>query len=187
MPFHGADRSIVLSEAGMTTDEKLMTAVAAGDRGVFDILVRRYQDIVWRIARRYTGNDEDARDICQTVFLNIYTAGSRYKIAASFKTYLYRIVNNACIDYYRKKRPETGRDPETIDPAPLQDEILEKKERSGKVRRALAQLPDRQRAATVLRYEGDLPIKEIAAVMAVSEKAVERLLARAREALRGQV
>jgi RNA polymerase sigma-70 factor (ECF subfamily) len=172
----------------MNTDEELMTAVSSGDRSAFDILVKRYQGSVWRVARRFTGNDEDARDICQTVFLKLYDAGFRYKIAASFKTYLFRITNNVSIDYYRKKRSEAGNySMESTDSAPLQDEILEESERHRKLHHALAQLPERQRIATALRYEADLPVKEIAVAMGVSQKAVERLLAHMREALRSMV
>jgi RNA polymerase sigma-70 factor (ECF subfamily) len=171
----------------MNTDENLMTAVASGDHEAFSILVKRYQGIIWRIARRYTGNDEDARDICQTVFLKLFDAGFRYRISATFRTYLFRITNNVCIDHYRKKRPEVDDSLETMDTAPLPNEMFDKNERNRQLQHALAQLPERQRSAIVLRYDADLPVKEIADSMHVSEKAVERLLAHAREALRGLV
>jgi RNA polymerase sigma-70 factor (ECF subfamily) len=168
------------------SDEELMTAVAKGDRGAFSELVTRHKGVIWRAAWRYTGNNEDASDICQTVFLKLFEAASRYKISASFKTYLFRIVNNVCIDHYRKKRPAAGIDAaEAIDTAPLPDERHEARERNRKLRTVIAGLPKRQRWAVVLRYEADLSIKEIAATMGATQKAVERLLAHAREALRG--
>jgi len=168
------------------TDEELMTAVALGNRVAFSLLVTRYQDAIWRAAWRYTGNSEDAGDICQTVFLKLYEAGSRYKISATFKTYLFRITNNTCIDHYRKKRPEAVNDPvEVADFAPLPDEMLEERKRGRGLRFAISQLPQRQRRAVVLRYEADLRVKEIAGVMGITQKAVERLLAHARDALRG--
>ena len=169
----------------MKADEELMAAVALGDRGAFSLLVTRYQDAIWRAAWRYTGNAEDARDICQTVFLKLYEAGSRYKISATFKTYLFRITNNTCIDHYRKKRPEATNDPvEVADSAPLPDEMLEEHKRGRGLRFAISQLPQRQRRALILRYEADLRVKEIAEVMGSTQKTVERLLAHAREALR---
>lgn len=169
----------------VNTDEELMASVVTGDRWAFGVLVERYQGIVWRIAWRYTGNSEDAGDICQTVFLKLYEAKSHYRIAAAFKTYLYRIANNVCIDHYRKKRQtseiETAEMP---DAAPMSDERHEERERDRELHSAIAQLPERQRRAVALRYEADLPVKEIAITMGITPKAVERLLAHAREALR---
>jgi len=169
----------------VNTDEELMTAFAGGDREAFSLLVTRYQSATWRVAWRFTSNTEDARDICQTVFLKLYESAPRYKISAAFKTYLFRITNNACIDHYRKKRPETGKNSvEATDTSPLPDERLEERDRDRKLHSAIAQLPERQRRAVVLRYEADLPVKEIAAAMGITQKAVERLLAHARESLR---
>jgi RNA polymerase sigma-70 factor, ECF subfamily len=176
-----------MSEPAATenTDEELMASVATGDRWAFGVLVERYQGIIWRAAWRYTGNTEDARDICQTVFLKLYEAGSRYKISATFKTYIFRITNNTCIDHYRKKRPEAANDPvEVADSSPLPDEMLEERTRDRGLRFSILQLPERQRRAVVLRYDADLRVKEIAATMGITQKAVERLLAHAREALR---
>jgi RNA polymerase sigma-70 factor (ECF subfamily) len=184
-----ADRKSILTQVPGTaekTDEELMTAIASGDCGAFSLLVTRYQGVIWRTAWRYTGNAEDARDICQTVFLKLYEAGSRYKISAAFKTYIFRITNNACIDHYRKKRPEAGKDSvEVTDTSPLPDEAHEKRDRDRRLRCAIALLPERQRRAVALRYEADLPVKEIAVTMGATQKAVERLLAHARAALHG--
>jgi RNA polymerase sigma-70 factor (ECF subfamily) len=167
------------------SDEELMTAVAGGDHGAFRLLVARYQGAIWRAAWRYTGNPEDARDICQMVFLKLYETGSRYRITAAFKTYLFRITNNVCIDHYRKKRPAAGVDSaETPDTAPLPDERHDERERDRELNNAIGVLPERQRRAMTLRYEADLPVKEIASIMGITPKAVERLLAHAREVLR---
>jgi len=170
------------------TDEELMAAVALGDREAYRVLVTRYQAAIWRTAWRYTGNSEDAQDICQTVFLNLYRAVSSRKISTAFKTYLFRIANNACIDHYRRKRHDpTGESTEARDTAPLPDQALEERQRSRSLQRAIARLPERQRRAVVLKYEVGLPVMEIAAAMGVTQKAVERLLAHAREALRSTV
>jgi len=179
-----------MSEPATTvnTDEELMASVATGDRRAFGVLVERYQGIVWRTAWRYTCNSEDARDICQMVFLKLYEAGPRYRNTAAFRTYLFRIANNVCIDHYRKKRHTSEIDTaEMADTAPLSDERHEEREHELKLRFAIAQLPERQRRAVVLRYEADLPVKEIAITMGITRKAVERLLAHAREALRRMV
>jgi RNA polymerase sigma-70 factor, ECF subfamily len=169
----------------INSDEELMASVAIGDCRAFDMLVERYQGIIWRTAWRYTGNSEDARDICQMVFLKLYEAKSRYRITAAFKTYLFHIANNVCIDHYRKKHLTSEIDADDVtDTAPLSDERHEEQVRARGLHRAIAQLPERQRRSVALRYEADLPVKEIAITMGISRKAVERLLAHARDALR---
>jgi RNA polymerase sigma-70 factor (ECF subfamily) len=152
------------------------------------VLVKRYQGIIWRIAWRYTGNSEDARDICQMVFIKLYEAKSRYRITAAFRTYLFRIANNVCIDHYRKNRHISEIDTAKVtDTAPLSDERHEERERNRGLHSAIAQLPERQRRAVALRYEADLPVKKIAITMGITRKAVERLLAHARGSLRRMV
>jgi RNA polymerase sigma-70 factor, ECF subfamily len=183
-------KTILMAEhaAMANTDEELMASVATGDRGAFSVLLERYQGIIWRTAWRYTGNSEDARDICQMIFLKLYEARSRYKITAAFKTYIFRIANNVCIDHYRKKHHTSEIDAtELTDPAPLSDERHEERVRDRVLHSAIAQLPERQRRAVALRYEAELPVKEIAITMGITQKAVERLLAHARDALRGIV
>jgi RNA polymerase sigma-70 factor, ECF subfamily len=168
------------------TDEELMASVATGDRQSFKVLVERYQGIIWRTAWRYTGNSEDARDICQMIFLKLYEARSRYQITAAFKTYIFRIANNVCIDHYRKKHftSDINTD-EVTDMASLSDQKHEERVSVRELYSAIAQLPERQRRAVSLRYEAELPVKEIALTMGITRKAVERLLAHARESLRG--
>jgi RNA polymerase sigma-70 factor (ECF subfamily) len=170
----------------INSDKELITSVAAGDRWAFRVLVERYQRVIWRIAWRYTSNSEDARDICQTVFLKLYEARSSYRFAAAFKTYLFRIVNNVCVDHYRKKHYTSDiiDTDEVTDTAPLSDDMHEERVRVRLLCSAIAQLPERQRRAVALRYEADLPVKEIAITMGITRKAVERLLAHARESLR---
>jgi RNA polymerase sigma-70 factor, ECF subfamily len=173
-------------EPGMTgSDESLMAAVSSGNLEAFSRLMERHQGAVWRAAWRFTGNPEDARDICQTVFLKLYEAGSRYTPSASFKTYLFRITNNTCIDHYRKKRHDEVKNlTKTTEIASSPEEKFDKQERGRRLRHTITRLPERQRRAVALRYEADLSIKEIASIMGITQKAVERLLARARETLR---
>jgi RNA polymerase sigma-70 factor (ECF subfamily) len=168
----------------LISDEDLMIKSSKGDMKAFEQLVLRHQSPVWRTACRYIRNVEEARDITQKVFMKLFEISSRYEKRASFKTFLYHIVNTTCLDYIRKKRPlifETL--PEPPDDYPLQTDIIAASEKELTVKNALEKLPQRQRTAVTLRYDAELSIREIADILKTTEKAVERLLAHARSAL----
>jgi|WetSurMetagenome_2_1015567.scaffolds.fasta_scaffold650575_1 RNA polymerase sigma-70 factor, ECF subfamily len=168
----------------MISDEELMVSAAHGDACAFEQIVLRYQASVWRIAYRYLWNSADAQDITQIAFLKLFEAAPRYRPTALLKTYLFRIVNTTCIDHVRKKKSCTSDDPEEIpedSPSVIDSMILLERDRA--VRLSIGKLPMRQRSAIILRYETGLSVCEIANILKVTEKAVERLLARGREAL----
>jgi RNA polymerase sigma-70 factor, ECF subfamily len=166
------------------SDEELMIAATRGDMKAFEQIVLRHQASVWRAAFRFLGDVEEARDITQTVFLKLFESAPRYRRTAAFKTFLFRIVNNTCIDHSRKKRPLIFSDlPDVPDESPLPSDVMLAREREKAVRRALQALPPRQRSAVILRYEAELSVREIAEIVHASEKSVERLLAHAREGL----
>jgi len=167
----------------LTTSEELMAAVAAGDLAAFDQLVRRHEREVWRVAYRYVGDASEAEDLAQSAFLRVLRAAPRYRSTAPFRTYLYQVVTRLCLDHARKHRPVYS--DELPDHRPAADERLVARERERRVREALDGLPGNQRIALILRHFEGLGYGEIASALGTSTKAVERLLARGREALRG--
>lgn len=170
----------------MATDEELMSAVAAGDLVAFDELVRRYQREAWRVAFRYVGDASEAEDLAQSALLNVLRAAPRYRPTAAFRTYLYLVVTRLCLDHAGKHRPVYSNDlPDRPDGCPGADETLVAHERGQRVWAALGGLPGKQRIALILRHFEELNYGEIAVALGTSTKAVERLLARGREALRG--
>lgn len=166
------------------TDASLMELAAHGDMDAFGQIVLRYQTEAWRVAYRFTGDATEAEDLAQKAFIRIFEASSRYKPTASFRTYLYRIINRLCLDHVRKKRPVHVEElPTVTDPGPSPGEVARRKERDVMVQKAVEALPRNQRMAIILRYFEGLGWAEIADIMGVSTKAVERLLARGRNAL----
>jgi len=168
----------------MPTDEELMQAVGRGDLLAFEQVVLRHQKEAWSVARRFLGDATEAEDVAQEAFLRILEASPRYRPTASFRTYLYRVVTNLCLDRAEKKRPlylESLPDAAASDPSPADAFVAQ--ERDQAVRAALETIPARQRAAIVLRHFEGLSTREVASVMEITPKAVERLLARARSAL----
>ena len=166
------------------SDEQLMLAVGAGDLNAFEQIVLRHQQSAWQIAFRFLGDRVTAEDIAQEAFLKILVAAERYRPTAKFRTYLHRVVTRLCLDTVRKKQPTYVDDIAAASgPSPAPLEAAESRERNEAVRQALNTLPPKQRMAVVLAYYEGLRGREIAAAMKVSPKAVERLLARARQAL----
>jgi RNA polymerase sigma-70 factor, ECF subfamily len=167
-----------------TPDEDLMTAVGRGDEDAFGQIVQRYEGPVWRVAARYSGDAAEAKDIAQCVFMKLFESARRYEKTAKFRTYLFRIVNTTCIDHVRKKRPAAvGDPPEVLDGSPSPSDAMVIRERNRTLRTAINGLPLRQRSAIVLRYDAELPVRDVAEILKLSEKAAERLLARARTSL----
>jgi RNA polymerase sigma-70 factor (ECF subfamily) len=165
------------------SDEELMASAAQGDTNAFEQIVLRYQDAVWRIAYRFTGNFADAQDITQIAFLKLFEAAPRYRPIALLKTYLFRIANSVCIDHSRKKRPASIDPADVPDAAPSAVDSMILRERDRAIRNSIDTLPLRQQSAIILRYEADLSVREIANTLNMTEKAVERLLARGRDTL----
>ena len=166
------------------SDEELMLSVRDGNLAAFEQIVLRHQAEAWRVAYRLTGDAAEAEDIAQESFLRILDAAPRYKPTATFRTYLFRVLNRLCIDHIRKKRPIfTDSLPQRTDTAPSAIQRLSDGERDAATQAALALLPTNQRMAVVLRYFESLSVAEIAEAMGTSVKAVEGLLARARERL----
>lgn len=170
----------------MTTpgDEELMRRVLNGNPDAFEQIVLRYQNEVWRVAYRFIGDAAEAEDIAQEVFVRVFQAASRYEPTASFRTYLYTILNRLCLDHVRKMRPEPIDELPQVTARELPfDETIRQKERNLSVQKAISILPPNQRMAIVLRYFEDMGWAEIAEILEVSTKAVERLLAHGRKAL----
>jgi len=165
-----------------------MLAVGKGELGAFDKIVLRHQRFVWGIAYRFLGDRVEAEDIAQKAFLKLLEAAPRYRPTAGFRTYLYRIVSRLCMDYARKKRPIFSEDiAERADSSFNPAANLIVKERAAEIRRAMDALPPRQRMAVILKYYEGLSYAGIADAMGITVKAVERLLDRARTALRSRL
>ena len=181
--LHG-NPSKQISTGPTLSDEELMRATNLGNCEAFDEIVRRHQQRAWAIAYRFLGCPEEARDIVQDAFLRVLAAASRYRPTASFRTYLATIVIRLCLDHAGKRRPiYTDAVPHLPDPSSGAIDSMIVREREAIVRAAMARLPARQRMAVVLKYFESLDYRQIAEVMQVTEKAVDRLLSRGRAML----
>lgn len=168
-----------------------MTDLAAGDRRALGILYERLSERVFRTAYRFLLDEDDARDVTQSVFVALLESASRYRPEAQLGTWLYRIVTNRCLNHRsearRRLRGTRGEHRRIAElPAPDEqgpDQVLERAEERERVRAAMLRLPARQRIALVLRFFERRSYAEIAGILDCSRSSVESLLFRARRSL----
>lgn len=174
----------------MRTDEELMQQVASGEFEAFEELVRRHRDTAVGLAHSLVNSSSRAEEIAQEAFLKILRNAGHYEPTASFKTYLSRVVSRLCYDHYEKNKPSSFDPTQAYDNRADSDDPLEETletERQELLATALDELPKRQLTALVLQVREDFTYEEIADVMDTTKKAVERLLARAREKLKDKL
>jgi RNA polymerase sigma-70 factor (ECF subfamily) len=152
-------------------DRELAEKFLAGERGAFDQLVRRHQQGVYRMIRRYVRREADAADVTQLVFVRAYKALGSFRGASSVRSWLYRIAINCSLswirDHRREQPTEIAEDAMTADPAA--PGRLAAGEDQARLRAAIAQLPPKQKLVLELRVFDDLPFKEVAELADCSE------------------
>jgi RNA polymerase sigma-70 factor (ECF subfamily) len=167
------------------TDEALMARVARGDERAFRELARRHLPVMLGIARRILRNTADAEDVAQEAMLRVWTHAPRWQPLALLRTWLSRVVVNLCLD--RKRRAawvELEAAGEIADPSLGPEESAEDTERERLLAQAIAELPDRQRAAIVLTYTEGMSNAQVAEILDTTVSAVETLLVRGKQNLR---
>lgn len=176
----------------MTSDQLLIKRAQKGDRQALETLLRNEFDRIYAIARRITGNSADADDATQEALLAITRGLARFDGRSSFKTWVYRVTTNACLDELRRRK----RRPLATDDAMLTARTAPARDLSDTVTAeltldaALGELPVEFRAAVVLRDVCQLDYGEIAEVLGIPPGTVRSRIARGRghlaRALRNQ-
>lgn len=180
-------------------DVALMLRFQGGDRSAFEELVRRYTPLLVNFMHRYVGQSDVAEDLAQETFLKVLRARSSYAPTARFKTWLFTIATNLCLNQRRNEghrfhlsiNARTGPDPDreigqSLEDrsAPRPEDSLARGELGAAVRAAISALPPNQRLAVLMsRYE-EMPYSEIGRALGISVMAVKSLLNRARQNLR---
>ncbi len=169
------------------SDDELVAAVARGDGQACAVLMQRHLGRIVALARRMMGNQADAEEVAQEVFLRVWTNAEKWEPGrAQFGTWLHRVAANLCLDRLRRQRNTVDIDemPDLVSGDPAPDQRLEADELAARVEAALQQLPERQRAAIALSHYQGLSNIETAEILEVSVEAVESLLSRGRRQLR---
>lgn len=158
-----------------TSDSELVQRGRSGDQAALSALVRRHQDMAYRVALSITRNEDTALDVVQDAFLKAFRALDGFRGDAAFRTWFGTIVANEARGALRtaKRRKESGLD--EVGPVASDEkdvaEAVEVMDESSRARRVMEQLPEKQRLSVALRIEEGLSFREIGELIGSSEGA----------------
>jgi len=169
------------------SDDALLVLFSNGSKQAAQVLVMRLMPRVIAQAFHRLNSHADAEDVAQEAFVRLWRIAPDWKQdQAKVSTWLYRVVENLCIDRLRRRGRTTdmgqvGLDP--VDPSPSAAARMQNTTRANALYHALNQLPERQAQAVRLRHLEERSNDDIAAIMGLSVDAVESLQARGRRKL----
>lgn len=174
----------------------LIEELKKGSESAFKSIIDSYQDLIYNTCLGIVKNEEDAEDLAQEVFVQVYQSIQGFKGESKLSTWLYRIAITKSLDHERKKKRKKrfgfvksifGEDAQVeINPPDFNHPgiLYDKKEKAVILFKAIDKLPENQRVAFVLSKVEGLSYQEISEVMQTSVSAIESLLHRAKNNLR---
>jgi RNA polymerase sigma-70 factor (ECF subfamily) len=173
------------------TDTEIIERTLAGDSRSYAELVKRYQNLVFTIALRYTPNREDAEEIAQDAFIKAFKSLKDFRGESKFSTWLYTITTTSCLSFLRKKKLNVhSLDNEKVyavvenQDSGFNANQMETKSRHTMVNEAIQLLSVDDANVLTLFYKGDQSLEEIAVAMGIEANAVKVRLHRARARLK---
>lgn len=170
-------------------DEILVSRIRAGEQECFETLVSRYQGKIFAFIFRTVGSREEATDLTQEVFVQVYRSLGQFRGEAKFSTWIYRIAANKTLDFLRRNKQtkhcvsvaaiEAGAALGQVSEANPEDIYL-REEKIRRLRRMIAGLPDKYRVVLHLFHYDDLSYQQIAEVLEIPVKTVATRLYRAK-------
>jgi RNA polymerase sigma factor (sigma-70 family) len=177
-------------------DEVLLAQLQQGSEAAFRALVERYQDRVYKTAFSLLRSSEEAEDVAQEVFVEVYQTVVNFRGEAALSTWLYRLATSRALQHRRRAKAKKrfayftsllGFNNQVLHEPPDHGHplaLLEGEQQLQLLVAAIDRLPSQQQIAFTLRHEQELSYEEIAAVLDTTISAVESLLFRARQTLR---
>lgn len=184
------------AKQGKVDDRTLVERMKAGDESAFKYMVTTWQAMVYNTSLGIVQKEEDAEDIAQEVFVQVFQSIGSFKGESKFSTWLYRITITKSLDHERKKKRkkrfafissifgEADQDDLQVPDFNHPGVVMDKKEDAAILFRAIATLPENQRIAFTLHKVESLSYQEVCEVMQTSVSSVESLMHRARINLR---
>lgn len=173
---------------GSVDDHALVSALRAGDRGAFDVLVERETGAVYRACLRVLGRPHDAEDVTQESFVAAYRAISTYRGEGSLRAWLMRIATRQAFRRLAQRRPTAELDaipePRLADATGEPTRLLLAQEGQRAIRDAVASLAEPYREVVALRFFADLSLMEVAEATGRPLNTVKTHLRRGLERLR---
>ena len=184
--------------AALDYDAELMLRVKDGDGASFGVLLEKHRSSVVHFLYRMVQNAAVAEELAQEVFLRVYRSRATYEATAKFTTWLFRIATHLALNALRDNRNERLQDRldddssdmpvrQVSDSRPTVEQNMVYEAKLEEVRRAIAALPEKQRAAVLMHKYEEMEYSQIAKVLGCSDSAVKSLLFRAYETLRARL
>lgn len=172
---------------GVPGDDECVGRARGGDAGAFQVLVERYRNRVYGLALRIVRSPPDAEEVAQDTFVRAWLALPRFRGAASFSTWIYRIAAHRAFDRVQVLKLRRGREAgieALAGAAAAPDVAAPRTGRARQLERLVAELSPAQRAAVTLYYLQDCSVEQVAETLGMPENTVKTHLNRARAALR---
>lgn len=157
----------------MRTDNELIKEFQEGKEAAFNELVDRYLSSTYGFFTKFTNSKEEAEDLAQDVFIKMYKALKKFRFESEFKTYLYRANINMSNTYLRRNKWKNMLHLDQISEPQYIDTTNEDKWKRKELWNAIARLPKIQRMVVTMRTTENLPYKEIAKIMNISENSAK--------------
>ncbi len=178
------------SQYGRLSDEELVqTIVASNDTLLFGVLYDRYAKRVYNKCNGFARSEDEAEDLTQDVFLNIFVKLGSFQGRSKFSSWVYALTYNYCVNYVnrnKERKLKEKTDSLDVNEHNLAIEVEDKslfRMRSEKLKKVLDLAPPEEKTLLLLKYQDDVSIKELAALMDIGESAVKMRLKRAKARL----
>jgi len=174
-------------------DSFLVNQAKQGDVSAFEKLFRRYERKIYNFAYLMVGDEADAADLSEEIFVRIYTSLSKLRSVETFPSWIHKIALNVCNDFFRKSRRNRIQSLDQVgeegkegipDQIPDPEKIIETKEIQSYVRRAISTLSEDHWVVVVLHHLEGLGVEEIGRILHCSVGTVKSRLARGRAELK---
>lgn len=189
---------ILLEHIGINTDEEIIDKIVDGNISLFEILIRRYNPVLYKIARSYGFNHQDSEDLMQDTHVAAYTKLGRFERRASYKTWISRIMINRCIyklkyGYFKNELPGHQCMDSTLHSVHIKprnnqtEEVVLNRELTIVLEKSLQSIPLMYRTVFVLREIEGFSVFETAELLEITTINVKVRLNRAKALLQKQI
>lgn len=177
----------ILSQPELIPDAILITRILAGEKKLFELIIRRYNQKLFRIGMSILNRDAQTEEAMQITYIKAYEQLARFENRSSFGTWITRIMLNECLSQKKKEQRmdrETATETENNRIMTTPAHILVNKELSGVLENAISQLPEKYRLVFIIREIEEMSVKDTASALDIEESNVKVRLNRAKTMLR---
>jgi len=168
---------------GSASDEEIIEKVLSGNVNAFEIIVKKYEKMIYNLTMTKTRNRETAQDISQKCFLRVYKMLGNYKTESAFSTWIYGICQNLISDFYKKNKTIQTVCLSVLNPS---EEII-RADKTAQIREIIYSLPGDLKDIIVLRDLKNLSYAQIAEMLDLEIDTVKSHLNRARKKLKNYI